>query len=241
MRHLTRNITKVVLFLLSLPVIYLLVAVLLTVFPVNRDALVLNDGVEITIWSNGVHTDYILPIKSEDIDWREYFPFSHFRKVHSSVTHIAFGWGDKGFYLETPTWSELKISTAFNALFMMGSSAMHVTYIKKPKYSENGRRIFISSSQYTKLARYILNSFQTDSNNQRILIENQGYWDNDAFYEAKGSYNIYNTCNEWTGTGLRKIGIKLGIWTPFAESIFFYLSSLHDTSPESWTSQNGAR
>ena len=42
--------------------------------------------------------------------------------------YISIGWGDKGFYLDTPTWAELKLSTALIAGFGLGNAALHITY-----------------------------------------------------------------------------------------------------------------
>ncbi|MFM7854609.1 MAG: DUF2459 domain-containing protein [Flammeovirgaceae bacterium] len=41
------------------------------------------------------------------------------------------------------------------------------------------------------------------------------YWDNDSFYEAKGTYNLFFTCNTWVNEGLKKAGLKACLWTPF--------------------------
>ena len=49
----------------------------------------------------------------------------------STAEYLAFGWGDKGFYLDTPEWSDLKASTAFKAAFALGNSAMHTTFINQ--------------------------------------------------------------------------------------------------------------
>jgi uncharacterized protein (TIGR02117 family) len=173
----------------------------------------------IFICSNGVHTDFVLPVRSKFIEWNKLLPYSHFINADETFNYISFGWGDKGFFIGTPTWADLKFSTAFNAAFGLGSAAMHVTYKRnEPKPGENCKELFITDQQYVILIRYITSSFQRNSSGF-ILIDHPGYNNNDRFYEAAGTYTLFKTCNVWTGTGLQVIGEKPGIWTPLSKSI----------------------
>jgi hypothetical protein len=56
------------------------------------------------------------------------------------VNYLAFGWGDKGFYLNTPEWADLKVSTALNAAFGLSSSAIHSTFYKKLRENETCKK-----------------------------------------------------------------------------------------------------
>ena len=38
--------------------------------------------------------------------------------------YVAIGWGDRGFYVDTPTWADLKLSTLCNALFVPSESVL---------------------------------------------------------------------------------------------------------------------
>src|SRR5437868_2013363 len=67
--------------------------------------------VKIFILTNGVHTDIVVPVKTGVIDWSESIMYRYTSSNDTTAQLIAFGWGDKGFYLETPTWSDLKFST----------------------------------------------------------------------------------------------------------------------------------
>ena len=214
-----------VLTLLAAPFIYALMALVLVLVPVNSYFVSLKDqGVEIFVSTNGVHTDIVVPIVSETINWSTHFPASHFQGINPALmTHVAFGWGDRGFFLETPTWSDLEASTAINALFLKSNTAMHVTYLPDPVPSETVKRVYISESQYAKLVNLISTSFARDNNNDLEWITNSGYRRNDTFYAANGSYHLFNTCNDWTGRVLRKTGVKMSVWTPFSQSVFFYL------------------
>ena len=194
---------------------YFFFAWLLAKIPVNTDFKQAENGVEIYIKSNGVHTDIIVPTKTEYMDWTTQLKPEDFKQT--ALNYIAFGWGDKGFYLNTPTWADLTFSTAFKAMFWLSSSAMHVTYYSNaPQKSELVRTIKISAEEYQKLVEYINASFQQDANHQYVLIRGYHYDGvNDNFYEAMGTYNLFKTCNGWTNKGLKVSGIRTCLWTPF--------------------------
>ena len=48
----------------------------------------------------------------------------------------------------------------------------------------------------------------------------------DAFYDAKGSYNLTRTCNTWTNNALKAAGLKACLWTPFDSGIFWQYRNL---------------
>ena len=79
-----------------------------------------NEDVEIFVQSNGVHTDICMPVKSAYFDWTSFIDTTLYSK-NKSFEYIAVGWGDKGFFLDTPTWAELKTSTALAILILIGS------------------------------------------------------------------------------------------------------------------------
>lgn len=174
-----------------------------------------NTDIEIFISSNEVHTDLIFPVKTNYIHWDTVFQPKSFKAVDSSFEYVAMGWGDKGFYIETPTWADLKASTAFKAVFFLSSSAMHVCYHKKIQTGTYTKSIKITSSQYQKLIAYYQSTLLRSNQNIQ-LIKNKGYTAFDNFYEAKGTYSFLKTCNVFTNDALKSAGIKAPIWSPFA-------------------------
>ena len=172
--------------------------------------------VEVTayILSNGVHTDIVLPIRNVERDWSKVLPFTHTTGRDSTAEWVAFGWGDKGFYLETPTWGDLTARVAFKAMFALGSSAMHVTYHKGLREGPLCKRLHLSRGQYERLARYIEGSFAKDAAGRIQVIDTQAnYGPNDAFYEGVGSYHLFHTCNTWTNNALKACGQRACVWT----------------------------
>ncbi len=172
--------------------------------------------VEVTayILSNGVHTDIVLPIRNGERDWSKVLPITHTTGRDSTAEWVAFGWGDKGFYLETPTWGDLTARVAFKAMFALGSSAMHVTYHKGMKEGPLCKRLRLSRAQYQRLAAYIEQSFARDpAGRMQVIDTHANYGPNDAFYEGVGSYHLFHTCNTWTNNALKACGQKACVWT----------------------------
>jgi uncharacterized protein (TIGR02117 family) len=202
-----------VLGIISFFVLYVILALLISKIPVNSDVSQNNKEIEIFILSNGVHTDIVVPIKNEFKDWSKEIRFQHTKSKDILVNYLAFGWGDKGFYLNTPEWSDLKASTALNAAFGLSSSAMHTTFYKNMQENASCKKIKISAEEYKKLVTYISESFQFDSSKRVQWISNYSYGNRDAFYEAKGSYNLFYTCNTWANNALKIANQKASLWT----------------------------
>ncbi|WP_313361355.1 TIGR02117 family protein [Empedobacter sp.] len=220
MKKIFRILLKTLEALVLLIVVYLLAVVLLPLIPVNKQKEKSNDQITAYILTNGVHTDIVVPVKSETIDWSTFVPFSH-TKSKKEYKYIAFGWGDKGFYLDTPEWKDLKFSTAFNAAFWLGDSAMHTTFYDNMTESEDCKRVDLSVEEYQKLIVYIKQSFNLDQNNKVELIKTDAvYGDSDSFYEAKRSYSLFFTCNTWAANALKAANKEGPLWTATQQGIF---------------------
>jgi uncharacterized protein (TIGR02117 family) len=130
-----------------------------------------------------------------------------------SEVYFSFSWGDENFYLNTPYWSDLTFRTAFHATFLRSPSLMHVVRYRQvqPYWIE----INITQPALDTINALILQSFRTDAHGNKILLEGEGYYHNDNFYKARGSYSCFKTCNTWVNTILKKSGLKACLWTPF--------------------------
>jgi len=202
--------------------LYLVTAVGLSAVPVGKRGQPTPDAVEVYVLSNGVHTDLVVPVRNEHIDWTQQIRYAETPAADSSMQFVGFGWGDKGFYLDTPTWAELKASTAFRAMFWLGESAMHVTFHHRPVESSSCVRLYLSPAQYSQLINFIRNSFDYDAQGKVLHIRGHSYGQYDAFYEAKRTYNLFYTCNSWANEGLKSSGQRAAFWTPFDAGIFWH-------------------
>lgn len=195
-------------------------AYLCLLFPINYDYKQEGELTEIFVKSNGVHCDLVIPIDHQ-FDWKNWIELEHYD--YQSETHLSVGWGDKGFYVDTPEWKDLKFTTAFRALFLNTQTLMHLTLVEEPTVGEKCRSIMIDQHQYQTLVTTIKNRFVKDNDGKPIILEDAGYTPSDNFYEAHGSYSIFMTCNVWTNNVLRRMKIKTVYWAPFEKWVLKYL------------------
>ncbi|ALW86807.1 urease-associated protein [Hymenobacter sedentarius] len=201
--------------------LYLAAAFVLSRIPVPKADPTASPDVLVFLHTNGVHTDIVVPIKTAQIDWSKQLPFSNIPSGDTTMRFIAFGWGDKGFYLDTPTWADLKFSTAFVAAFWLGSSAMHTTYLHSMVPGPATVPLYLSRAEYARLIAYIQNSFRYDAAGHVQHIKGHSYGPDDAFYEAKRVYSFLYTCNTWTNDALKASGQKACLWTPSDRGMFY--------------------
>jgi len=172
----------------------------------------------ILVLNNPIHTDIAIPV---DDDVRRRFHFLADAGLPADapeVRYIVFGWGGRAFYLETPTWSELKAVPMMKAL-TLDASVMHVDVagdIVEPHPDVAG--FDIGDDQFTALLDFIAASFQQGPGGP-IVIENAAYSSFDRFYEANGHFNALVGCNTWTAAALRTAGLRTGWWNPLPVSL----------------------
>lgn len=200
--------------------VYSLTMFILSRIEVNATDSDTQQDVEIYIKSNGVHTDIVFPMRSEFKDWSAQIQPENTHSKDTTFRYAAFGWGDRDFYLNTPRWSDLKVSTAFNAAFFMGKGVMHVTFHHELVETEKCRKILVSRDEYVRMVTFVRSSFSPGTNGNFRLIPNAHYGDHDLFFEADGKYNLFYTCNSWANNCLKSGDQKAALWTLTDTGIF---------------------
>lgn len=206
------------LLIFALPCVYLLLAFALSHIVVNQ--VEKQEGrYSLYLVSNGVHSDIVMPLVNDVMDWRAIVsPNDTLSQIEMPL--IAIGWGEREFYLNTPTWSDLKASTALKAIFGFNSTLLHVSFYhyEHLPLMHDYVELHISREQYQQLSAEILKSFVLKDGRAQAL-PNAHQHDLDAFYLAYGRYHLFNTCNTWSNRQLKRSGIKAVLWTPFAHSL----------------------
>ncbi len=223
-RRIVRGLAAALAGLLALPVLYALAALAGYLVTANGDWREAKEGVTIFIQTNGVHTWVVVPKVSAEMDWRPLARPEHLRDPRYAIAdgYIAIGFGNREFYLNTPTWGDLSPRTALAAAVGGGPSLMHVYHEWNPRPAEDQRPITLSRAEYRRLTAYLLASFDY-RDRQWIPLIGRGYGPSDVFYESRRPYNVARTCNQWTGEALRAAGVRTGIWTPLSQSIMWRL------------------
>lgn len=217
-------IARVLAGFVSFVLLYLLIAFALPLIGVLKENEKTSAGLPIAIFlvMDGVHTDVVLPFRNQLVDWRNMIKFQNGIRQNTLPQFVAFGWGDKNFYINTPTWAQLKFSTAFQAVCGLSTSAIHTTFYKQLKESAMCKKIMLSGEQYLRLAAYIKCSFKLGADGKPIIIKPNAIYNNDdAFYDANGRYSLFFTCNTWANNALKACGQKACLWTVFENGIAY--------------------
>lgn len=215
------NILKAIGVLLGIVLLYCLAALVLPLIEIPAEKTADAKTVPVYIYTNGVHTDIVMPVKSPQKDWSQDLPFENTLSKRTDFNYVGIGWGDKGFYLDTPTWADLKFSTAFKAAFWLSESAMHCTFYNQMKEGDDCKKIMLTPQQYSDLVKFVDAKFDRNAAGKPILIPTDAvYGKNDAFYDAQGRYSFLDTCNTWTNNGLKAAGQKAALWTATDFGIF---------------------
>jgi uncharacterized protein (TIGR02117 family) len=197
---------------LLLPLLYLAGGAIGGAIPRNAGWHEAEDGITIYVATNGVHTGLVLPTRAGGVDWSPIVRAEDIADPRYAGRWLWFGWGERDFYLTTPTWRELSPRTAVHALVGSDRTLMHVDHLLAPW--GDARPIRLNPAQYRRLAAAIRASF--DPANHRPI---RGYDVADVFYPALGHYDAIRTCNWWTGRMLAAAGVRVGAWTPFSATV----------------------
>ena len=171
-------------------------------------------GIEILVGSNGVHTELVVPLDTPEKDWRADFPAADLPVPGRDFTHVAVSWGEREVFLNTPTWWDLSPLTALRVIGVGGEGLLHVSHYVRPAPSEDFRPLTLTPAQYRRLVAGIERALP-----QGERVRYDGYGPEDVFYDAPGHYTATNTCNQWTSDRLAEAGVRTGWWTPFAGGV----------------------
>ncbi len=210
--------------LLSLVLVVLYVGIhVVGLMPVNRDFVEADEGVTIYFASGTVHTDIVVPLRNDVFDWWTVLPADAFPTGMGYGTHAAMGWGDRGFFMETPEWGDLKVTTAANAMLWPSRPCMHV-WLTRPEWFVDGvPSVTITEAQYRELVDFLLTGYALDDEKIAVSITLPGYDDHDAFFVSHGWYHGLNTCNTWTAKAIRAAGITAPRYTTLPKVPLRYL------------------
>jgi uncharacterized protein (TIGR02117 family) len=200
----------------ALPALYLFAALIGSLIPVNRDWHEPREGTMIYLADNGVHSDIVMPVNAEGLDWTPIIPKDDFTASQVGARWIAFGSGEERVYLNTPTWWDITPRTIWSALGG-GKRVMHVEYVSDPHYAL--REIRLRPEEYRRLWTAIRADFALDANGRPQHIAHPGYGCCDTFYRATGKASAIRTCNSWVADRLRLAGVKTSVWPPFVQGL----------------------
>jgi uncharacterized protein (TIGR02117 family) len=195
---------------------FLLVAGTLVPRPLFSQSDAGEKSVEILVITNPIHADIAIPATGETLQAFHFLGESGLPMDAPGLRWLVFGWGGRAFYLETPTWADLKLVPALKAL-TLDRSVLHAELAGEiDRKLPNVKTLRVSEAEISKMLQVLLDSF---SAGQPAAIAASGYGANDRFYEANGYFNVLFSCNTWAASMLRAGGIQTGWWNPLPQSL----------------------
>lgn len=160
-------------------------------------------NIDVFLVSNGIHVDLVVPVATAVADWR-----AAGLVRRPATRYLALSWGERDFFLNTPTWADFDPLLGLEALLWQSDVLMHVTELRAAPAGDTSR-LALTPVQYRRLSGYIRRTV-----GQPRLLPGKGYGAADDFYVASGTYSPFVTCNEWVNRALRSAGLRAALWSP---------------------------
>jgi len=194
------NIEKIIYFLILvffIPVfiIYLFFCFTIPLIKIGKKQ---KDGnIKIYICKDLIHSDFLF----ESDLFKNIFP--------ESDRYIKIGWGDRKIFLETKSWSQLKIKDFLFAFFGLNKTVLRIDYTSS--VPDKCGYVMVDENQLKIIKDYILYSFE-----KKIIEKKPEYYQHGIFYESKLNYNCITNCNNWINQCLRKANATNRLWCPLS-------------------------
>lgn len=162
--------------------------------------------------SNPIHTDIAIPPDPDVLARFSTLASDGLPVDDAAVRWLVLGWGGRSFYVETPTWTDLKPLPVLRA-FTIDRSVMHVAVAGDISLVHPAVTVLdLDAGAFEALLVFMEGSFVAEQGGFRLAAP--GYGEHDRFYEAHGWFNALAGCDIWTAAALRAAGIRTGLWTP---------------------------
>ena len=165
--------------------------------------------VVIYLENNGRHIDVWLPVEVCG---------------YPAASWLSFGWGDRDFYLQTPFGDDLNLRLMMKALFVPSRGVIAMDLSENEPSSGDLKRLSVSREQARAAWNFISSYFiqeaaSGDFEKISAALVHPSYGSVE-FFEAKGRYSLFYTCNNWTGGVLKAAGVSTGLWTPLTFGVY---------------------
>jgi uncharacterized protein (TIGR02117 family) len=160
------------------------------------------DCVELHLWSNGYHSDIGAPAAI--------FPAEHpLRQLYPDAESFLIGWGEQAFYYSDGTDLWLGV----DALIPPSPSVMHVAYNAAPSSAYLGPNddtvVAVSRDGAERFVAFIDRALVLDENGEPVHIAAGKVVGRSVFLRTRGSFHLFNVCNQWMARALRAAGVNV--------------------------------
>jgi uncharacterized protein (TIGR02117 family) len=203
---------------------------------VTGAAPVSGEGAPVTIHvvSNGFHTDIVVPMVTDAVDWRGLMRLSPITRQSLDAPYLALGWGSRAAYTQLGTLTDLSPGLLLKAI-AFDESVVHLQPVASVREGEGVRRLTLTPDGYARLARHVEDSLARTAGGDAVPLDGVTHGTGDAFLRGRDRFWLLRSCNVWVGEALRAAGRPAGLWTPLAQSLMW---SLDRAAPAAGTPRN---
>jgi uncharacterized protein (TIGR02117 family) len=160
------------------------------------------DCVELHLYSNGYHSDIGAPAAL--------FPEDHpLRRLYPQAREFLIGWGDQAFYYSDGT----NLWLGVDAIIPPSPSVMHITYDAPQAAAYLGPNddlaVPISREGAARFVAFIDRALILDGAGDVIVTSTGKVVGRSAFVRTRGSFHLFNVCNQWMARALRAAGVNV--------------------------------
>ena len=158
----------------------------------------------IYVVSNGYHSGIVVPASAlfAEGDPPEALDFP-------SAVFLEFGWGDRAYY---PAKKKTLIMT-LTAGAAPTPAIMHIAaHHAPPKAGDSGREMLslrLTEEGFQNLIKALSADFERLDGKSRAKAVSRGLTSDSYFYNARGEFHLFNTCNTWTAHKLQAGGVAI--------------------------------
>jgi uncharacterized protein (TIGR02117 family) len=159
------------------------------------------DCIELHLYTNGFHSDLAAPASI--------FPEQHpLRRLFPDAQSFLIGWGDQAFYYSDGT----DLLLGLDALIPPSPSVLHVAYNAGPSSAYLGSNqdtgIAVSREGAARFVAYVDRALVLE-NGAPVRTSDGKVIGRSAFLRSRGSFHLFNVCNQWMGRALRAAGVNV--------------------------------
>ncbi len=171
---------------------------------------------EVFLVAGPIHYDFLLPLTDETRDNFAELAQAGLPVLDPDARWLLIGWGAREFYTTTGTYADLSVSAVLRGIF--GDDAvLRAEIFGALRTDIDLPSLRLDSQQYDRLQQAILSSFARNSGQLVPVPGNLS--GGDRFFEAKGRFNLFRTCNTWIGDVIQTAGLRFGRWVPLPYSV----------------------
>ena len=220
-----RFLRRLIVLIIVTILLYFIISFLLLFFPAKSSFTFDHADRHRTLYlfHNFAHTEIIFPADTLSEKFKGILaPFFE----RSDQGYFAFSYGDESFMLYTPRWRDTNPVLACRALCLNTPGVIRVGHYPAIRHDSSVIALPADAMTLQKVEENIRKSFRYE-NNHPVAVPTPRYNPYIRYFKASRPYNLFYTCNTWSGEILRKAGYPVSYWTPLAfEVVFPFVKSL---------------